>query len=219
MKLISFKNKVQAFTLVELLVVLGLFSGIATIALGSLANVQTINSHLQQNQSVLDNVNLSTQIVMRDVRFGSEFYCAISLPTLSLPIPRTRNSCIQGGIYNSGNGGSVLIFEPADAATSTDRVAYYLLQGVLYKNEYYSGATNTLQITSNDVTITSLRFYVNGAQSSDGLSDEGSAFDYQQPLITMLVSGIATAELNTRKASSSAFSLETTVSARSLDNK
>ena len=195
------------FTLVELLVVLGLFSGIATLALGSLFNVQSINAKLQTTQTILDNVNLSVSTISREIHFGSRFHC---VATLSTVIPRTRKSCPK-----SAGGGSVLILKPSDASTSTDRVAFYLQKGVLYKDEYYGGGTTTLQMTANDVFISSLVFYVNGAQTSDGSNDVGGAQDYEQPSITLLISGKPNNQAV--MASSSEFNIQTTVSPTEID--
>ena len=67
--------QIKAFSLVEILVVLGLFSSIATLSLGALFNAQAINAHLQATQAILDNINLSSQTITRDIRFGSLFHC------------------------------------------------------------------------------------------------------------------------------------------------
>ena len=73
MNSIFFKKTAKAFTLVEMLVVVGLFSSIATLSLGALFNAQTINGNLQKTQAILDNINLSIQTMTRDIRFGSDF--------------------------------------------------------------------------------------------------------------------------------------------------
>ena len=207
------QEKVQGFTLVELLVVLGLFSGIATLSLGALFNAQSVNSRLQETQTILDNINLSAQTITRDIRFGSDFYCAQVLPTTSLLVPTVRKNCVFGT-----TSGSVLIFRASDAVNELDRVAYYVSNGVLYKNVYqYLATTTVLQMTSDDVNIKSLTFNVDGAQTSTGINDEASAVDYKQPLITIFLSGVTRpAKENTPPA---AFDLETVVSPREIDNQ
>ena len=199
----------KGFTLVEILVVLGLFSSISTLALGTLFNAQAINTKLQEAQSVLDNINLSAQTIIRDIRLGSDFHCEVYLPD---PVPTTRKNCVQG----SSLGGSVLIFKSAEAASSTDRVAYYIQNGILFKNEYKGTATTSvLQITSPDVVITSLGFYLDGAQTSDGSNDVGGATDLKQPLITMSISGHP--KLYRTSKTSPDFTIQTNISARELD--
>jgi prepilin-type N-terminal cleavage/methylation domain-containing protein len=204
----------QGFTLVELLVVLGLFSGIATLSLGSLFNAQTINNRLQETQSILDNINLSIQTVTRDVRFGANFYCGEDDPTTLPSIPLIRKDCSDA----AGNGGDVLIFRGSEWKDDRDRVAYYISDGVLFKIEYpFVGASTTLQMTSSDVFITKLLFYVDGAHTSDGSNDYLGLFDFRQPLIHILISGYTKSERQTVKPIT--FNIQATVSSRSLDNR
>jgi type II secretory pathway pseudopilin PulG len=204
-------KKIKGYSLVEILVVLGLFSSIATLSLGALFNAQSINARLQETQIILDNVNLSTQTITRDIRFGTEFYCATTLPSV---VPTVRKNCTA----KDTSGGAVLVFKPSDATNDLDRVAYYVKNGVLYKDVYpYLGSTTVLQMTSDDVNMSSLIFYVDGAQTSDGSNDDANAIDYKQPFITMILSGIT----KPSKASTppSAFDIQTSISPRELDNK
>ena len=208
----KFIKKIQGFSLVEILVVLGLFSGISTLALGSLFNAQAINARLQETQAILDNVNLSIQTVTREIRFGSDFYCTSSLPS-GTTTPSVRKGCPLGG-----QGGSILIFQPADATNELDRVAYYIVNGVLYKNEYkYNQAIDITQMTTRDVYIEVLQFFVEGANTASGVSDEGNVTDFKQPLITFLVSGRSIPESSTRTPVP--FRIQSHVSARELDNR
>jgi type II secretory pathway pseudopilin PulG len=62
------KYVVQGYSLVEILMVLGLFSGIATLSLGALFNAQSVNTKLLETQTILDNMNLSLQTVRRAMR-------------------------------------------------------------------------------------------------------------------------------------------------------
>ncbi len=204
----------KGYSLVEILVVLGLFSSIATLSLGALFNAQSVNARLQQTQAILDNMNLSTQTITREIRFGSDFYCATMLPIGAQTVPTVRKNCVPGTTR-----GTVLIFKPSDAVNELDRVAYYVSGGVLYKDVYpYLGTTTVLQMTSDDVNVTSFSIYVDGANTSAGTNDEPvGAIDYKQPLITIFLSGV------TRPAKESTppatFDIETAVSAREIDNK
>jgi prepilin-type N-terminal cleavage/methylation domain-containing protein len=207
MKMMLKTKGIMGFTLVEILVVLGLFSLIATISLGTLFNAQTINARLQESQATLDNINLSTQTLLRDIRLGTEFNCQLFVPVVR---PTVRKNC-----DSTGPGGFVLFFKSVDSLGANDRVAYYLKKGVLYKNEYVGTSTSILQVTSDDVVITSLKFYVKGAQTSDGSNDDTGATDSEQPLITVSISGHAK---QIRRATTSAdFIIQTNISPRELD--
>lgn len=204
-------KRIKAFTLVEILVVLALFSAITSLSLGSLINVRSISNRLKDQESVFDNLNFSLQIMTRDIRFGSAYYCIDSLPT---NITELRRDCPHGG-----SGGTVLMFKPTDVTSSTDRVMYYIRNGIVYKDEYFGGSTTTLQITSDEVSVKNLKFFVTGALTAvpgDTLND-GGGFDYKQPLITIVISGvIKNARTNSKPTN---FDIQTSVSSRIVDNR
>jgi type II secretory pathway pseudopilin PulG len=207
----------KGFTLIELLVTMAIFINVITIATGALYSAQAVNTRLEQTQTVLDGVNLATEVIVRDIRYGSNFYCdnSLSVPT---PVPTLRKSCP----YSTG-GGNVLIFKPTTALSGTtdqslDRVAYYLSNGILYKNEYPSGGVvKTYQITASDVSIGTLAFYATGLNSSLGLPsvDYASTADNNQPLITLIISGVTIPQK--KSVQPVTFSLETSASSRTLD--
>lgn len=215
-------SRIKGFTLVEMLVVLGLFSFIMTLATGVLYTTQAINVKLQETQSVLDNVSVSLEIVSRDIRYGSHFHCSTTLHDSTF---LERKNCSYNDI-GANNGGVVLFFKPVDATNEQDRVAYYASTTatgkVILKDEYLVGkATTTYQITADDVKIKSLLFYLVGASSTVFMKDAfdvdiPGTNDYIQPLITMSVSG-ETIPLK-EGASSTKFIVETSISSRILDN-
>jgi prepilin-type N-terminal cleavage/methylation domain-containing protein len=229
MKVSSFKNLVhknKGFTLVEMLVVLGLFSFIMTLATSVLYSTQAVNVKLQETQAVLDNVNVSIETMVRDIRYGSVFHCMDTLPDVSGDSSYlARRNCAYGGTEFS-HGGHVLFFKPVEASNPNDRVAYYATTTktgmVIQKNEYASGVLKaTYQVTSDDVKVSNLIFYLTGASSTvptkDGVGDDipGSE-DYIQPLVTLTVAG-ETIPIK-EGASSTKFLVETSISSRILDN-
>lgn len=208
-----FGKKIKGFTLVEMIVVLGLFSFLMTLATGVLYSTQAISVKLQETQAILDNVNLSMDTMSRDIRYGSNFHCTNTLNNSSSSL---RKNCI----YENG-GGRIIIFKPNNSATSSDRVAYYSSTTpngkVILKDEYTQSGTSTYQITANDVKINSLVFYVDGANSMSTTTVENAddIKDFVQPFIILTISG-ETRPLSIT-ASSTKFSIETSLSARELD--
>ncbi len=116
----------------------------------------------------------------------------------------------------------MLIFRPTIALSGTtnqnlDRVAYYLLNGVLYKDEYpYGTSKRTYQITATDVNVQTLSFYATGLNTTTGGSDYAATSDYNQPLITMIISGVTIPRKKTIQPVK--FSVQTSASSRALDN-
>lgn len=218
----------KAFTLVEILVVIGLFSGVMVIAAGSLLITQTINTRLQETQAVLDNVNLSMDTMSREIRYGGNFHCDVATfsgSTLDVDATSTlRKSCPY-----TEQGGTVLIFRPYQASTSTDRVAYYMKGGIVFKDEYIGGATTTYQVTADNITINSLVFYVSGAYSTNAVGEDfGGLHDYTQPVVTLTIFGetkpskgyfvtIPGDGPDKKNLRSVKFTVQTSISARELD--
>lgn len=207
--LLTTRFQVRGLSLVEILVVLGLFSGVATISLATLFNTQAINVKLLQSQAILDNVNLSLQTISREMRYGSDFYCTSYLETVT---PTLRKGCPK-----SLGGGTVLFFQPVEAVDERDRVAYFINRGILYKREIpFVGASTTYQMTSEDVYITHLQFFVEGANTSTGMQDVLSSLDYTQPRISLFISGRAKVSRGTDTPVP--FYIQTQISPRVLDN-
>jgi prepilin-type N-terminal cleavage/methylation domain-containing protein len=216
MKLFSFSTSkfstipasVRGFTLVELMVTIAIFTSVMTIATGALFSAQAINTKLQETQTILDEVNLSIQILSRDIRYGGQFYCTDNQLDSSGVVPGARNSCAYP------NGRVAILFKPTDILTGTtnsskDRVAYFLTNGILYKTEYpFGGTSKTYQITSQDIRIDTLKFYVTGAGDI--------TVDSDQPIITFIISGVTVpTRANIQPVR---FSVQLSVSSRGLDD-
>jgi prepilin-type N-terminal cleavage/methylation domain-containing protein len=199
------RARVRGFTLVELLVVLALFTMVIVLASGALYSAQAQNVKLQQTQVILDGVNLAVEVIARDIRYGSQFYCgnATSSPITALPATRCTN------------GGTILVFKPSVPLSvsnpSFDRVVYYRSpNGALFKQEYPAGTAvaPATQITTSDFNVTGLTFYVFGA--------EQSPTDYNQPLVTVSLSGVTIPTKSDVKPVS--VTLQTSASSRRVDN-
>lgn len=208
------KYSFKGFTLVEILVVLGLFSSVMTIAAGALFATQAINVKLQETQSILDNVNLSMETMTREIRYGTNFHCGVSLLAASSTL---RKNCTF-----ANQGGTVIFFKPNTMTGDNDRVAYYSSStGIIYRDEYVSGATTTYQVTGDDVSIKSLVFYVTGANTvSSSSMDVNEEHDYLQPLITLSIAGETKSKKSGTTATSTGtvkFTVQTSISSRDLD--
>lgn len=198
----------RGFTLIELMVTAALFITVITIATGALFSAQAINIKLQETQAILDEMNLSVQMISKDIRYGSQFYCSSDPEDSAAKAPEARNSCA----YPSG--GTAVFFRPPTALAGTtdatkDRAVYFINNNTLYKTEYpFGGAPQTYPITSQDVKIESFEAYITGAETSPA--------NLNQPLITFTVTGVTVPRaLNVKKVH---FSLQQSVSPRGLDN-
>lgn len=65
----------EGFSLVELVVAIGIFSVVMTIAFGSFVSLLDTQRQMQALKSVSGNLNSSVESMTRDIRFGSYYYC------------------------------------------------------------------------------------------------------------------------------------------------
>ena len=224
------RNIRKGFTLVEMVMVLGIFSLAMTLATSVLYRTQAINVELQEIQAALDNLNISSELMTRDIHYGTDFHCEATLADAEGTLWATlqlRKNCD----YTTAHGGRFIIFRPVSAVNPKDRVAYYVDNDILYKREYVDDGVNPLsvksyQITADDVKVKSLVFYVTGANTAtadlgaDITDGSGSPIhDFEQPLITLSLTGETIPGVNSASASSTKFVLQTSLSPRDVDNK
>ncbi|MFA6459219.1 MAG: type II secretion system protein [Candidatus Paceibacterota bacterium] len=68
-------HRIGGFTLVEMIVSLGIFSVVAVVALGALVRIITANQKAQSLQSAMTNLNFALEAMSREIRVGSEYNC------------------------------------------------------------------------------------------------------------------------------------------------
>lgn len=201
--------RAKGFTLVELLVATAVFIFVITLTTGALFSAQALNIRLQQTQSIMDSLNLGIELMIRDMRYGSNFYCTSTVQNIG-----GRRSCPHSA--SGSQSGSVLVLSPPVALRGssnvlTDRVVYFVANGILYKNEYPTGISPRLniQITPNDVTVSAISFFVTGAESVP----EG---DTNQPVVTLSIHGVTIPAKQSERPVE--FNIETTVVPRAIDS-
>jgi prepilin-type N-terminal cleavage/methylation domain-containing protein len=176
----------RGFTLVEIMVAVTIFSVVMVISMGSIIGVFNANYKSKSLRSVMDNLNLTLESMTRTIRFGTNYHCGTSVPTTS-PL-----DC-------GGAGNSNLTVRAQNGAQTT----YFLSGGRIMRTV----GSNTYAMTSPDVTITTLTFWVYGSAPYSG------GTNLLQPQVIIVISGYVGTKTNTR----SYFTLQTTISQRVLD--
>ena len=136
----------KGFSLIEVIVSMGLFAVVMTIALGALFMVIAANRHAKAIKLVVNNVNVAIEGMTRELRVGSE-YCAT-----------TTGSC-----DDTTNGGSDRIHFKTDVGENSR----YRLHNGSIKRQINGGSE--FNLTGSDVEITALNFYIQGTASGDGI--------------------------------------------------
>ena len=156
------KNKIiYGFTLIELMVAIGLFASIMTIAASAYLTMIHVNQQAQAISTGIDNVSFALESMTRNIRSGSAYGC-----------PTAGSNCT----YQNG-GGNKFTFTDANGHAIT----YKFASGSIQEQKGTSSAW--ISLTDPSVTITSLVFYVSGVGSYSATGD------IQQPYVTIIVSG------------------------------
>lgn len=177
----SIKNS-YGFTLIEIMVAVTLFTVVATISMGALISIFDANNKSQTSKTVVDNLNIAIEDMVRTIRFGSHYHC--------------------------GSSGSLTT--PQNCPTGSDFLALNFngFTNVYRKNgntieKSINGGSSYTPITEPSVVIQNLTFYVFGTDTSDEL----------QPYVVVVIKGY----VGTKATTQTNFSIQTTISQRTLD--
>jgi len=182
----------RGFSLVEMMVSVSLFAVVMLVATGALLSLMDASRKAQALQSVMNNLNIALDGMVRGARMGSTFHCG-NIGVLTQP-----RDCLGGDIF--------LAFEPfgGDPSDVKDQVLYWFDQNDrrLYKS--VDGGVTGFAITAPEVQIDDLTFYVTGSTPSDS----------EQPKAVITVKGTAGID---RVKTRTSFSIQATASQRLLD--
>lgn len=177
--------KYRGFTLVELLVALALFTIVMMLAMTSLIKVLDMNKKSRSMEVVMNNFNYTLEAMTRDIRFGHNYQCQGS-PCSEVTVD----------------------FNPEDPNVSERSISYRLSgddPGRIERCNVSKGSPCTgdwTPITSAQVDVTDLDFYVSGNASTDG----------RQPRMTIRLAGVVGED-----AYQSDFTIQTAVNQRQAD--
>jgi len=193
------RSNEAGFTLIEMIVAAALFAVVMLVSTTALLALVGANRKAQSLQTVMNNLNVALDGMVRAMRMGSEYYCSTS--SSGSNFTETRD-CEEGLLF---------AFRPFNADSPDDRWVYWYKEdngvGRIYKSE--TGDTDDgIAITAPTIDIASLKFYVVGTDSGD--DDE----DRIQPKVVIAIRGVAGGDnVKTRTE----FSMQATAVQRVLD--
>lgn len=185
----------RGFTLVELIVSVGLFAIVMLVSVGALLALTGANRKAQALQSVMNNLNIALDGMVRSIRMGSNYHCGAGAFIGS------------GNLDDCPNGNTVFVFKPFDGTPNQwgylfDTDGSYCGQNRICKT--VDGGTQYVALTSPEVTIDSMKFYVLGTTPGDTT----------QPKVVITVRGTAGAA---NMKTTTTFSIQATAVQRLLD--
>jgi prepilin-type N-terminal cleavage/methylation domain-containing protein len=175
----------SGFTLIEMIVSLALFSVVVTISVGALLVLIASNQRFQNEQSVMTNLSFALDSMTREIRTGTNYYCA-SRPNFSTQPnftpegsqqifrdwdtidPSATRDCEDGNDYDvSGNDNSlqgVAFVEGGQSITGTANTKILYFYDSNEQNIFRRISRRAAQpLLSSDITVSYAEFYVSGA--------------------------------------------------------
>lgn len=183
----------SGFSLVEMLVAIGIFMSIMTIAVSSLISIIDANKKAQAIKSTIDSVTFALEDMSRDMRVGTNYWCSIDGVTFN-----STKDCTGGGTavryINNSNRGITYNFFGTGQLTKMDCDANF---------SNCNPAADLISVDSN-ANITDMKFYVIG-------SDNELVAPRTQPRVIITASGLVSVSGSSNKSS---FNLQTNISQR-----
>lgn len=188
----------RGFTLIEMIVSLGIFSIVVTTAVGAMLILISTNQQLQSQQNVMTNLSFALDTMTREIRTGHNYYC------VNDNLLTGNHEELGSRVVDCPDGDrGVSFFEGGNSLTRTigSRVLYYYDRDEesLYRR---LGDQPAQSIISSGLAITDAQFYVTGTATTN---------DRVQPTVTIFLAA------QDRNDDSKTYYLQTTVTQRILD--
>ena len=191
------KQRTQhGFTLIEMMVAVALFSVVMLVSTSTLLALVDANRKAQALHSVMENLNIAVDGMVRAVRMGSSYHCGSSGI-----ISAVQDCNVSGDTY--------MAFEDygGNPSTATDQRIYWFAtdgDGIGRLWESRDGGATGYPVTAPEVDLEEVRFYVAGT----------TVQDTEQPKVVMVIKGVAK---DVKVKTQTSFTIQASASQRALD--
>ncbi len=189
-------HSTKGFTLVEMLVAVGIFAVIMVMSVGSLISLMDANHKAQTLKTVVNNLHFALENMSRNIRTGHAYHCGAS--TGALGQPHDCATASDTSLAFTSRTGSLVIYQWNANNQSIERSL--------------DGGESYVSITAPEIQVQQLRFYVDGS-CKKASSDPTCPSDSKQPRVLIVAKGF----MKSKGKSDSDFTIETVVSQRQLD--
>ena len=188
-------SKRQGFTLIEMMVSLGIFIIVLSISVGALLSMVSSNRKTQSLRSAMDNLNLAMEEMSRNITQGRKYHCG-ETSTIDPNIIKDERSCPSGP---SGVDHFLAIEDHnGDLSNIGDQLVYRMNLGRLEKS--VDSGNNFKAVTAPSINIDHLMFYVFGNTIGDD----------EVPRVIITIGGTA----GDNEGAQSSFNIQTMVTQR-----
>ena len=204
-------KKANGFTMLEMIVSVGVFATVAVLAVTSLLALTNAQKKALTLQSVQDNLRFSIEAIARDLRQGDFLYCGDTLQDIptdldAIGLPRAKDCTGKQAITFVDRDNNVTTYRIGDASqlpVSSCGADHLCIEKSIRKGtdgtfaSKYAEAPVFFPVTSLDIEINRFDLYVVGSDRQDQI----------EPRVTIVVEGIVGTG-----GSTSEFHLQTTIS-------
>jgi len=181
----------KGFTLLEVIVAVGVFSVVLVIAGGALLGVISANRKARDLQTIMNGLSFVVDGMVRQIRTGTDYHCGSG----SYSVPQ---------VCSVGDTQEEMAFEAAggDSGSASDQVVYRL-NGTSIERSVDGGGSFSV-LTAPEISIDTLKFWVFGETNNDQI----------QPRVLVLITGVAG-----QGKEASPFTLQTNITQRIFDEE
>lgn len=202
----------SGFTLIELIISVGLFAVAVTISVGSLLVLVAQSQQGQADQNTMTNISFALDSMTREIRTGYDYYCApinnsdIATAFFNQEVLASVNDCPDGYPGGSDRHTGISFIEGGESitgGTGYERIAYWFdlrdTERTIYRR-VGNGAAE--RILSSDIEIVDAEFMVDGTNPNDAA----------QPTVTIYLEARDVSE-----STGNTVKFQTTITQRILD--
>ncbi len=188
-------SSTRGFTLLEMIVSVGLFSIVMTITISAYLGLISLDRRARATNQVVNNLSFAVDAMTRGIRTGTGYHCIDGTPDA------------YGNNQNPYGCTQFYYTDPGLQAPNNVVTYYKKANGTIGRCESSAACTtdaNSASITDPAITIQSIAFFVRGAGTSDNL----------QPQVLFTITGTMPMD---NKGGVSSFSLEESATQRLID--
>ncbi|MEI8327926.1 MAG: type II secretion system protein [Candidatus Taylorbacteria bacterium] len=208
----------KGFTLIEMIVSLGIFSIVAVVALGALIKIISANKKAQTLQSAMTNLNYALESMSREMRMGTNFICKNEIS----PVINNNDQVSSCSNISNNADPTIIAFKSSyknskASAPKTNTCNLTYAYGFIKNGDFWDIGKVTQPNTGENCneSINKNDFSVNASILDPSVKITGyyvnvTSVSAQYPLVTIRISGY----VGVRELERTYFDVQTAVAAR-----